>query len=295
MRAHGLSQRRACRMLEMDPKTYRYRSRRPDDGAIRERLKAHAAVRRRFGYRRLGVLLEREGIDMNHKKLLRLYREEKLAVRRRRGRKRATGPRTPPPVPQAPHQRWSLDFVADRIECGRRLRMLTVVDDYDRSCVGIVADFSLSGQRVARELDRMIAERGKPTIIVSDNGPEFTSNAMLRWSDEAGIDWHFIAPGKPTQNAFIESFNGKLRDECLNENVFVTLREARAIVEAWRVDYNTVRPHSGLGNLPPAVYGATRSSASEMHRGGALRSMGGFAPRPDAPQSASSKPEQTQH
>ena len=132
-------------------------------------------------------------------------------------------------------------------------------------------------------------------MIVSDNGPEFTSNAMLRWSGEAGIDWHFIAPGKPTQNAFIESFNGKLRNECLNENVFVTLREARAIVEAWRVDYNTVRPHSGLGNLPPAVYGATRSSAPEMHRGGALRSMGGFAPRPDAPQSASSKREQTQH
>ena len=231
---------------------------------------------------------------MNHKRLLRLYREEKLAVRRRRGRKRATGQRTPAPLPQARNQRWSMDFVADQLDNGRRLRMLTVVDDYDRSCVGIVADFSLGGRRVARELDRMIAERGKPAMIVSDNGTEFTSNAMLRWSSEAGIAWHFIAPGKPTQNAFIESFNGKLRDECLNENVFVTLREVQEIVEAWRIDYNTVRPHSRLGNLPPAVYGATRSSAPEMHRGGALRSTRGFAPRPDAPPSERSKQEQTQ-
>jgi putative transposase len=281
-------------MLEMDPKTYRNRSRRPDDCAIRERLHAHAALRRRFGYRRLGILLAREGIAMNHKRLLRLYREEKLAVRRRRGRKRATGQRTPAPLPQARNQRWSMDFVADQLDNGRRLRMLTVVDDYDRSCVGIVADFSLGGRRVARELDRMIAERGKPAMIVSDNGTEFTSNAMLRWSSEAGIAWHFIAPGKPTQNAFIESFNGKLRDECLNENVFVTLREVQEIVEAWRIDYNTVRPHSRLGNLPPAVYGATRSSAPEMHRGGALRSTRGFAPRPDAPPSERSKQEQTQ-
>jgi transposase InsO family protein len=151
-------------MLEMDPKTYRYRSRRPDDRAIRERLHAHAALRRRFGYRRLGILLARDGIAMNHKKLLRLYREEKLAVRRRRGRKHATGPRTPAPLPQARNQRWSMECVADQLDNGRRLRMLTVVDDYDRSCVGIVANFSLGSRRVAREFDRMIAERRKPAI-----------------------------------------------------------------------------------------------------------------------------------
>ncbi len=154
---------------------------------------------------------------MNHKKLLRLYREEKLAVRRRRGRTRAIGKRTPAPLPPARNQRWSMDIVVNQLDNVHRLRMLTVVDDYDPSCVGIVADFSLGGRRVARELDRIIAEQGKPVMIVSDNGTEFTSNEMLRWSSEAGTAWHFIAPGKSTQNVFIESLNGKLRVECLNE------------------------------------------------------------------------------
>ena len=200
--------------------------------------------------------------------------------------------RSPTPVPQAPNQRWSLDFVADQLESGRRLRMLTVVDDYDRSCVGIVADFSLSGQRVARELDRMIAERGKPTMIVSDNGPEFTSNAMLRWSAESGIDWHFIAPGKPTQNAFIESFNSKLRDECLNESLFGTLTEATKTIEAWRIDYNTARPHSSIGNQTPAAFAA--ASVLAMQRGETLRYPRGFAPRPGAsPTPTGSNAEQT--
>jgi putative transposase len=187
-----------------------------------------------------------------------------------------------------------MDFVADQLDDGRRLRMLTVVDDFDQSCIGLVAEFSLGGPRVARELDRMIAERGKPAMIVSDNGTEFTSNAMLRWSSAARIAWHFIAPGKPTRNAFIESFNGKLCGECLNENVFLTLHEVRTIVEAWRIDCNTVRPHRRLGNLPPAVYGATRSSAPEMHGGGARSPWSSAAPRPYAPQSERSKPERTQ-
>lgn len=294
MHAHGLSQRRACRVMGMDPKSYRYRSRRPDDRGLRDRLRAHAEARRRFGYRRLGILLAREGLRPNHKKLLRVYREEGLAVRRRRGRKRATGTRAPIAVPQAPNQRWSVDFVADQLDNGRRIRLLTVIDDFNSECVGIVADVSLPGARVARELDRMIAARGRPAMIVSDNGTEFTGTAMLRWSAEREIAWHFIAPGKPQQNGFNESFNGKLRDECLNEHVFLTLAQARLIVEAWRVDYNTVRPHGRLGGLPPAVYGAARDGDPGMRWDGTLRLTRGSAPRPIASPSQGSEQEQAQ-
>ena len=157
---------------------------------------------------------------------------------------------------------------------------------------GRVPDFSLSGLRVIRELEAIIANRGKPAMIVSDNDTELTSNAVLRWAAEHKIEWHFIAPGKPMQNAFVESFNGRMRDECLNEHVFATLSQARQIVEAWRIDYNTVRLHGRLGRLPPAVFGATRRAQEQ--RGGTLRSIGGFAPRPVAPSTESSNKEQTQ-
>ena len=205
----------------------RYRSIRPDDAAIRTRLRELANERRRFGFRRLGFLLEREGVQMNHKKLLRLYREEGLAVRRRRGRKRALGTRAPMELPNGPGQRWSLDFVSDALTDGRRFRILCVVDDYSRECLALVADTSLSGNRVARELDIIIARKGKPRTIVSDNGTELTSMAILKWSKDRSVDWHYIAPGKPTQNAFVESFNGRLRDECLNETLFTSVRHAR--------------------------------------------------------------------
>lgn len=153
-----------------------------------------------------------------------------------------------------PNQRWSLDFASDALTDGRRFRILTVVDDHTRENLALVADTSLSGLRVTRELDRLIAERGAPNTIVSDNGTEFTSMAVLRWVQETGIDWHYIAPGKPTQNAFTESFNGQLRDECLNETLFSSLAEARETLEAWKEDYNTHRPHSALGNLTPTEF-----------------------------------------
>jgi putative transposase len=256
---------------------------RPDDGAIRERLQALAASRRRFGYRRLHLLLDREGVHLNHKKLRRLYAEERLQVRRRGGRKRALGTRAPMAVPDGPNQRWSLDFVHDAMADGRRLRILTVVDDYSRECLALVVDTSLSGQRVARELDAVIARRSRPATIVSDNGTEFTSMAILRWAQEARIAWHYIAPGKPNQNAFVESFNGRLRDEFLNETLFVSLVQARTALAAWQEDYNTVRPHSALGNMSPAHY--AKLSPSPMQRDGALELLRGSAPHPVAPPS----------
>lgn len=247
-----MSERRACLILGVDRSSIRYHSRRPDDAEARRRLRTLAAERRRFGYRRLGVMLEREGMAMNHKKLLRLYREEGLAVRRRRGRKRALGTRAPAALPQGPNQRWSLDFVSDALSDGRRFRILAVVDDFSRECLCLVADTSLSGARVCRELDAIIKVRGKPLIIVSDNGTELTSNAVLRWTQDRRIAWHYIAPGKPTQNAFVDSFNGRLRDECLNETLFTSLGHARHELAGWRYDYNHVRPHSSLGGATPA-------------------------------------------
>ncbi|ACB94257.1 Integrase catalytic region [Beijerinckia indica subsp. indica ATCC 9039] len=183
---------------------------------------------RRLGYRRLHVLLRREGYVVNHKRLFRLYREEKLAVQRRGGHKRAIGTRAPMLVPLAPNERWNLDFVSDQLTDGRRFRILTVVDDCTRENIALIADTSLPGLRVALELDRLVAARGKPKMIVSDNGTEFTSNAILHWADETRVGWHYIVPGKPIQNAFIKSFNGRLRDELLNETLFSSLHHARA-------------------------------------------------------------------
>jgi putative transposase len=270
--AFELSERRACRITGCVRMTVRYCSRRPQDAELRERLRALAHERRRFGYRRLHVLLRREGFIVNHKRLFRLYREERLMVRRRGGRKRALGTRAPLAVPQWPNDRWSLDFVADQFIDGRRLRILVVVDDCTRECLALVADTSISGIRVARELDRLLAERGKPTTIVSDNGTELTSNAILQWADDYKVNWHYIAPGKPVQNAFVESFIGRLRDELLNETLFRSLAHTRAVLEAWRADYNTDRPHSRLGWRSPAGYAAARRSA-------ALRSTDGSASR----------------
>ncbi|MEO3480875.1 MULTISPECIES: IS3 family transposase [unclassified Phaeobacter] len=250
MRDHDISQRRACRLVGVDPKTVR-RERPPDHPEIRQEMKEIAGKRRRFGYRRIGVLLERKGMIMNHKKLYRLYREEGLAVKRRRGRKRARGSRTPMPEATQPNQRWSLDFLADSFGASRKFRILAVNDDCCRENLCLAADTSISGERVARELDALVRIYGKPACIVSDNGTEFTSRAILRWADRNGVDWHYIDPGKPQQNAFIESFNGSLRDELLNEELFDTLDDARRKLALWRYDYNNVRPHSSLGNRTP--------------------------------------------
>ena len=254
---HGVSQRRACEALAVDRSSVRYRSLRPDDCELREAMKAVAAQRRRFGYRRIHVMLQRQGIAMNIKKLRRLYAEEKLQVRKRGGRKRALGTRRPIIVPDQPNQRWSLDFVSDAFTDGRRFRVLTVVDDHTRECLALVVDTSLSGRRVVRELDAVIAQRGRPSTVVSDNGTEFTSMAILRWSQDRQIDWHYIAPGKPMQNGFIESFNGSFRDECLNETVFTSLAEARMRIGAWKDDCNDHRPHSSLAISRPAYSPAT--------------------------------------
>ena len=215
MERHGLSQRHACRLVGLDRSTLRYQHKRPDDATVRQRLRDLAAERRRFGYRRLGWMLAREGHAMNHKKLYRLYREEQLMVRRRRGRKRALGTRARMTLPNAINQRWSLDFVSDALSDGRRFRILCIVDDFSRECLATVVDTSLGGVRVVRELEQLRFERSTPTMIVSDNGTELTSCAVLRWAT-GRLDWHYIEPGKPVQNAFIESFNSKLRDECLN-------------------------------------------------------------------------------
>lgn len=211
-----------------------------------------AAKRRRFGYRRIGVMLEREGYVMNHKKLYRIYKEEQLNVRKRRGRKRARGSRTPMPEALKPNKRWSLDFLSDTFGASRRFRILAVNDDCCRENLCLMADTSISGARVARELDALVRLYGKPKSIISDNGTEFTSRAILKWADENHVDWHYIEPGKPVQNAYIESFNGSLRDELLNEEIFNTLEDARRKLALWRYDYNEVRPHSSLENRPPA-------------------------------------------
>jgi putative transposase len=213
-----------------------------------------ASERRRFGYRRIHVMLERQGIYMNQKKLRRLYREEKLQVRKRGGRKRALGTRRPMLLPSTTNNRWSLDFISDAFTDGRRFRVLAVVDDFSRECLALVADTSLSGMRVTRELNELIRQRGKPKTVVSDNGTELTSMAVLRWCQETGIEWHYIQPGKPMQNGFVESFNGSFRDECLNETLFTSLSEARTKINEWKKDYNHNRPHSSLGNLTPYEY-----------------------------------------
>ncbi|WP_321342282.1 IS3 family transposase [Breoghania sp.] len=274
--AFGMSERRACTILGCCRMTMRYQTKRTDDMVLRERMKAIAHERRRFGYRRLHILLRREGHVVNHKRLFRIYREEKLSVRRRGGRKRAMGTRRPMLIPVSPNERWSLDFVSDQLTDCRRFRVLTIMDDCTRECLALVADTSLSGLRVARELETLMAQRGRPKMVVSDNGTEFTSNAILSFADRLQIDWHYIAPGKPMQNGFIESFNGRLRDELLNETLFLSLSHARVTLQAWRSDYNLNRPHSRLGWLTPTEY------ADSLHprRGLPLRSLASSAPDP---------------
>jgi len=274
--AYEMSERRACRVLGIDRTSVRYQATRSDDGVLRDRLKALAQERRRFGYRRLHVMLRREGHAVNKKRVQRIYREEKLMVRRRGGRKRAMGTRRPLEVPLVANQRWSLDFVSDQMTDGRRFRILTVIDNCTRECLGLVADTSLSGRRVARELDAIILRRGRPETIISDNGTEYTSNAILAWADDAGVGWHYIAPGKPQQNGFNESFNGRLRDELLNETLFQSLPHARSVLDAWRRDYNETRPHSKLGWLTPKAY--AQALTGKIGRSAAL--VDGCADRP---------------
>lgn len=210
-----------------------------------------AALRRRFGSPRLHILLRREGLVINHKRTERIYGEEKLSLRVRKRRKRAPGLRVAMEPPKNINERWSMDFVSDSLFHGRKFRALTIVDDFTRESPAIEVDTSLSGLRVSRVLDQLAQTRGLPEIITVDNGPEFASKALDEWAYRNGVKLHFIRPGKPVENCYIESFNGKFRDECLNEHWFSNLQEARKIIEAWRLDYNQYRPHSSLGDLTP--------------------------------------------
>jgi len=259
----AFSERRACRLVGVQRTVIRYQCQASDPPGLRERLCALAAERRRYGYRRLHVLLRREQFVVNHKRVYRLYCEEGLMVRRRKRKRMCGVPRVPLAAAQRSNQRWSMDFVSDSLVSGRRIRLLNVVDDCTRQCLAMALDTSLPGLRVARELDRVAFERGGfPDVITVDNGPEFSGQALDAWAYQHHVQLRFIEPGKPVQNAYIESFNGRLRDECLNEHWFTSMGQAQRIVAAWRQDYNGVRPHSALRNLTPNEFAATLSSQS---------------------------------
>ena len=261
---HSMSRQRACGLMQMQRSVLYYEAKPRDDKPLRDALKEVATKRPRFGYRRLHVLLGREGFKVNHKRVFRVYQEEKLQVRRKKRKCTAKYRGEPRTEPTRPNERWSMDFVHDATCDGRVLRLLNVVDDYTRECLAIEVDRSLSGLRVSQVLDRIIAERGRPKTLLTDNGPEFTGRALDAWAHERGIKHQFIDPGKPTQNAYVESFNGKLRDECLNESWFLGVLDAKQITGVWRVDYNRVRPHSSLGDRTPEEFAAGLASGREV-------------------------------
>jgi putative transposase len=251
----GVSERRACKLVEIDRSSYRYEPQPDRNAALREELIVLARQKPRYGYRRLGALLERRGERVNHKRLYRIYREEHLAVRRLK-RKRLVRPPAPIAVLVRANQEWSMDFVMDGLATGRILRMLTVVDSYTRECLAIEVDSCLSSRRVTRVLEWVIEQRGTPEAIRCDNGPEFTSRHFLAWCEDRGIRLLHIQPGRPMQNGWVESFNGRFRDECLNANWFTTMADAGQKIEAWREQYNNERPHSSLGYRTPSEFAA---------------------------------------
>jgi putative transposase len=262
MSQFNLSQRRACQLVGLQRCVFLYRSRRSDDVVVRQRLKQLAQLHPRWGYRFLGVLLRREGHHINLKRVLRLYREEGLKLRPKRRKKVFSVQRVQPPETTDINQKWSMDFVSDTLSCGRRFRALCIVDCYSRECLALEVDTSLSGERVVRVLERLRETRGLPQLIQTDNGPEFTGHRLDAWAYQNKVKLFFIEPGKPVQNAHIESFNGKLRNECLNSEWFTSLREAQTVMEQWRLEYNQVRPHSSLDNLPPEVWQRNQAEIS---------------------------------
>jgi putative transposase len=257
MQTVGISQRKACSLVGIWRGTCRYQAKGNEEEALlRQRLRDLAAARPSFGSPRLGVLLRQELGVINQKRVERLYAQEGLQLPKRRKKLRRNWSRVMPVavLPTGPLQRWSLDFIHDSLRDGRRFRALTVVDDFSRECPAIAVDTSISGQRVTRVLEELAQRTGLPQVLVMDNGPEFTSKAMLCWAGERGVKLHFIDPGKPMQNAYIESFNGKFRDECLNQHWFGNLPEAARMIKEWRKDYNLARPHSSLGYLAPETF-----------------------------------------
>jgi putative transposase len=262
MEKFELSERRACELNAIDRSSYRYQPGPDRDAELRGQLMELARQKPRFGYRRLGVLLEKKGEAVNHKRLLRVYQEAGLGVRRRE-RKRVERVAASMPLFVRPNQEWSIDFVSDALANGAALRTLTVVDNFTKEAPVIEVDRSLSSPRVTRALEQAIESRGAgPESIRVDNGPEFTSRCFLSWAEQRGIRLVHIQPGKPTQNSFIESFNGRFRDECLNAHWFENLADARRKIEAWRVDYNHTRPHSSLAYRTPAEFARQWSPSS---------------------------------
>lgn len=248
------STRRALGLIGLSRSRWHYRIRRPSYDDLRTRLRELAALKPKWGYQILYTLLRREGRMVNHKLVLRLYREEGLAVSRRRGKKRVSMPRVPLPTPTEPNERWSMDFVTDALADGRQFRCFNIVDDMTRECPAIEVAHSLPALRIIQVLDRLARTRGLPKSIVCDNGPEFAGHALDVWAHDRGVSLQFIRPGKPVENAFIESFNGKFRNECLDVEWFTSITDAQQAVERWRVEYNEVRPHSSLGRRTPAEF-----------------------------------------
>jgi putative transposase len=258
-----VSERRACRLAGVARSSFRYRSVAADQTPLRLRLRDLAATRVRYGYRRLHILLRREGWRVNHKRVYRLYREEGLGIRVKRRKKLASAPRVLPPPATRPQERWSLDFLSDSLADGRRFRVLTIVDNVSRVSPAIAVGTSMTGERVVTLLTRLRSTVGVPQRIAIDNGPEFISKALDAWAYQNGVQLEFSRPGKPTDNAFAESFNGRFRDECLNQHWFASLEEVRQTVEEWRIDYNTERPHQALGQQTPAAWAAAWAPAQQ--------------------------------
>lgn len=258
---HAISITRACGLVELERSSYYYHNHGRDDALLRNALREAAACHRRWGYRFLLVVLKREGFKDNHKRVYRVYREEGLQVRQRKRKRTAKWRGEKPVAPEAINKRWSMDFVHDSTSRGRKLRMFNVVDDCTRRSLRIQVDTSLSAERITRILDQLIELYGKPEILLMDNGPEFTSKILDEWAHKNGIALQFIEPGKPMQNGYVESFNGTLRNECLNEHWFENLSEAQRIIENWRIHYNTIRPHSSLNYLTPDEYAAKLMAA----------------------------------
>lgn len=257
-----ISERRACLLVGLSRTVLHYDSKeQPENEQLQARLVELAGERRRFGYRRLHALVRREGIQVNHKRIYRLYSDAGLSVRRRKKRHGVAVERQVLELPSAPNQVWSMDFVSDALANGRRIKVLTIVDDFSKEAIDLAVDFGISGHYVTRVLDQAARFRGYPKAIRTDQGPEFTGKALDQWAYQHGVQLKLIQAGKPTQNAFIESFNGRFRDECLNDHWFTSLPQARILIAAWRRDYNQHRPHSSLDYLTPAEFAAKHRSS----------------------------------
>lgn len=263
LRAHyRISERRASRVLHIDRSTLRYRPRPRNDVEIRCRLLELSAEYPRYGYQLLTDKLRLEGHVVNRKRVYRIYSEEGLQLPRRRRKRIRSMARVPLARAKQPNQRWSMDFLHDMLADGRKIRILAIIDEFTRECLALEVAPSIPGQRVTRVLDQIVAHRGRPEYLVSDNGPEFTGRALDQWASKHRVSLHFIQPGKPTQNAFVESFNSTFRRECLNSQWFMHLPHARAETEIWRNQYNQQRPHKNIGRIPPAVFAARSSRTS---------------------------------